>query len=396
MAGGHAAVPRRRRLTAGWPCLDVGCGDGQVTHRDGARLRARTRRRGRRRRRGGARRRARGGGAGRRDGEFVDDDAARPLGSGAFDLAYARLVLSHLVDPSAVVRAMCLRGATGRCRGRRGPVHRDAAQRAAGARARPAAGVYSATVRFHGGDPTIGPRLPALLAAAGLPTCARPPSPTGWRPRETSCSWPRNCGQHARVHPRQGRRRLTSPTSSPPTPPRRTGPTPRSSRPGPTRCPAGGPGADGDGNGRSGDRAGELRRREPRGGVVLLARRRRVPRGPAVARFRYLPGPRERRAPLGGIRGRPRPGHRDVGAGGPRRGKRAGRPRPRAWHRPRQAACRTTTSGATWSARGTASSATSARSTTRTRRCGPWAGLALSPIRHRVCRVCDRRKVSPR
>ena len=28
--------------------------------------------------------------------------------------------------------------------------------------------VYSATVRAHGGDPTIGPRLPALLAAVGL------------------------------------------------------------------------------------------------------------------------------------------------------------------------------------------------------------------------------------
>jgi hypothetical protein len=28
--------------------------------------------------------------------------------------------------------------------------------------------VYSATVRAHGGDPTIGPRLPALFAAAGL------------------------------------------------------------------------------------------------------------------------------------------------------------------------------------------------------------------------------------
>jgi hypothetical protein len=28
--------------------------------------------------------------------------------------------------------------------------------------------LYGATVRFRGGDPTIGPRLPALLAAAGL------------------------------------------------------------------------------------------------------------------------------------------------------------------------------------------------------------------------------------
>jgi hypothetical protein len=28
--------------------------------------------------------------------------------------------------------------------------------------------VYGATIRFHGGDPRIGPRLRALLAAAGL------------------------------------------------------------------------------------------------------------------------------------------------------------------------------------------------------------------------------------
>jgi hypothetical protein len=28
--------------------------------------------------------------------------------------------------------------------------------------------IYSATVRFHGGDPTIGPRLRALLSDAGL------------------------------------------------------------------------------------------------------------------------------------------------------------------------------------------------------------------------------------
>jgi hypothetical protein len=30
------------------------------------------------------------------------------------------------------------------------------------------AAVYAATVRRHGGDPTIGPRLPAMLEAAGL------------------------------------------------------------------------------------------------------------------------------------------------------------------------------------------------------------------------------------
>ena len=112
-------------LTTGWSCLDVGCGDGQVT-------------------------------------------IAMARAAGAFDLAYARLVLSHLVDPSAVVRGMASEVRpggvvavedlfTGTLRSEPPAPALDRLQ-----------DVYSATVRFHGGDPTIGPRLPALLAAAGL------------------------------------------------------------------------------------------------------------------------------------------------------------------------------------------------------------------------------------
>jgi 2-polyprenyl-3-methyl-5-hydroxy-6-metoxy-1,4-benzoquinol methylase len=91
-------------LTTGWSCLDVGCGDGQVTI-------AMARAAGPDARVVGvdvdaealdvARTATAEAGV---TAEFIDDDAAHPLGSGAFDLAYARLVLSHLVDPSAVVR----------------------------------------------------------------------------------------------------------------------------------------------------------------------------------------------------------------------------------------------------------------------------------------------------
>jgi len=155
-------------LATGWSCLDVGCGDGQVTVAmaqaagpdarvvgidvDAEALEV-------------ARTAAAQAGV---TAAFIADDAAHPLGTGAFDLAYARLVLSHLVDPSAVVRAMASEVRpggvvavedlfTGMLRSEPPAPALDRLQ-----------DVYSATVRFHGGDPTIGPRLPALLAAAGL------------------------------------------------------------------------------------------------------------------------------------------------------------------------------------------------------------------------------------
>ena len=155
-------------LASGWACLDVGCGDGQVTvamarvagpsgrvvgvdidvealelareavHRAGV------------------------------SAEFVRVDAARPLATEAFDLAYARLLLSHLVDPPAAVRAM-------RAEVRPGGAVAVEDLFVGTLRSEPPAPaldrlqeVYSATVRFHGGDPTIGPRLRALLSASGL------------------------------------------------------------------------------------------------------------------------------------------------------------------------------------------------------------------------------------
>jgi ubiquinone/menaquinone biosynthesis C-methylase UbiE len=155
-------------LTSGWACLDVGCGDGQVTV---AMARA-----------AGPDGRAVGvdidaealevaRGAAERAGvsaEFIHADAARPISTGGFDLAYSRLLLSHLVDPAAAVRAM-------RDEVRPGGAVAVEDLFVGTLRSDPPAPaldrlqeVYSATVRFHGGDPTIGPRLRALLSASGL------------------------------------------------------------------------------------------------------------------------------------------------------------------------------------------------------------------------------------
>jgi SAM-dependent methyltransferase len=168
MASATAAFLSRIGVGAGWRCLDVGCGDGQVTlelaravGRDGrvvgididegalavAREAARQ-----------ARVRA----------EFVCADAAEPFQLDAFDLVYSRLLLSHLADPVATLRAMrsAVRAGrwvavedlfTGTLRAEPPAPALDRLQ-----------DVYSATVRAHGGDPTIGPRLRALLSVAGL------------------------------------------------------------------------------------------------------------------------------------------------------------------------------------------------------------------------------------
>jgi ubiquinone/menaquinone biosynthesis C-methylase UbiE len=155
-------------LASGWACLDVGCGDGQVTI-----AMART-----------------AGPGGRAVGvdvdaealdlareeakreelstEFVEHDAARPIATEAFDLAYARLLLSHLVDPAAAVRAMRAEVRPGGTVAVEdlfvGTLHSDPPAPALDR----LQDVYCATVRFHGGDPTIGPRLRALLRASGL------------------------------------------------------------------------------------------------------------------------------------------------------------------------------------------------------------------------------------
>jgi ubiquinone/menaquinone biosynthesis C-methylase UbiE len=152
----------------GWQCLDVGCGDGQVTLElartagptgkavgididEGALAIARQAAQD----------------AGLR-ADFVCADATEPPRREAFDIAYSRLLLSHLADPVVALRAM-------RSAVRAGGVVAVEDLFTGSLRSEPPApeldrlqDVYSATVRAHGGDPTIGPRLPALLAAVGL------------------------------------------------------------------------------------------------------------------------------------------------------------------------------------------------------------------------------------
>lgn len=168
MASATAAFLSRLGVGAGWRCLDVGCGDGHVTlalaravgadgHVVGLDIDE------------GALAIARDAAqdAGLRP-EFVCADGAETFRRDTFDLAYSRLLLSHLADPVAVLRAM--RSAvrvggrvavedlfTGTLRAEPPAPALDRLQ-----------DVYSATVRSHGGDPTIGPRLRALLTAAGL------------------------------------------------------------------------------------------------------------------------------------------------------------------------------------------------------------------------------------
>jgi hypothetical protein len=100
--------------------------------------------------------------------EFVEADATESIERDAFDLAYSRLLLEHLVDPFGALRSMSMEVRPG------GWVATEDLFLGT-LRSEPPApaldrlqDVYGATIRFHGGDPTIGPRLRALLAAAGL------------------------------------------------------------------------------------------------------------------------------------------------------------------------------------------------------------------------------------
>jgi ubiquinone/menaquinone biosynthesis C-methylase UbiE len=168
MEAATAAFLARAGLAAGTASLDVGCGDGQVTVAMG--------------RLAGPRGLAVGmdvdadvlaiaQAAAARAGvraRFVRADVACLGATGAFDLVYARLVLSHLIDPCAALRAM-------RAAARPGGAVAVEDLNLGTLRSEPPSpaldelqAVYGATVRFHGGDPTIGPRLRALLAACGL------------------------------------------------------------------------------------------------------------------------------------------------------------------------------------------------------------------------------------
>lgn len=156
-------------LTPGWSCLDVGCGGGQVSLELARRVGP--------------------------DGLVVGVDlseymvaqaahAADQAGLGnvrfqaadvyalpfqdAFDLAYARLLLSYLAEPVLALRAMAAAVVEGGV-----VVVEDLFTDSL--RSEPATPalddlrrIYGAAVRAHAGDPTIGPRLPALFRIAGL------------------------------------------------------------------------------------------------------------------------------------------------------------------------------------------------------------------------------------
>lgn len=153
---------------SGATALDVGCGDGQITLRLGRLVGPTGRVLGIDDDPGAIAIARQAAGADAGTVAFREADARVPAGTDEFDLAYSRLLLSHLVDPMNVVQAMRAAVKPG------GVVAvEDLFTPALAAEPRvPAlddlAELYAATVRRHGGDPTIGPRLVAHLTAGGL------------------------------------------------------------------------------------------------------------------------------------------------------------------------------------------------------------------------------------
>ena len=164
-----AALFDRVGVGAGMRCLDVGCGSGDVTFElarrvgmdghvvgadlDNVKLAL-------------ARRDA--GASGLRNVEFRNVNVSKLDAAPEFDLIYARYLLTHLTDPA---------GALAKWRSLLRPagviVLED--MDATGMLSYPPSRayqrmveLYTKTVQSRGADPNIGPRLPGLLAGAGL------------------------------------------------------------------------------------------------------------------------------------------------------------------------------------------------------------------------------------
>ena len=169
---GTAAFLAGLGLRAGWRCLDVGCGHGQVSVLLAGRVRP-------------------GGqvvgidadraslAVARQNAALVDarvtflnaDSSWLPVARGGFDLAYSRLLLGHLAEPVETLRAMAAAVRPGGAVAVE-DIYFGYPARDVAAEVSPGFAAFleliSMTIRVRGGDPMIGPRLPALLAAAGL------------------------------------------------------------------------------------------------------------------------------------------------------------------------------------------------------------------------------------
>lgn len=163
------AVLKRAELQPGWNCLDVGCGGGDVT-REIARI-------------VGAQGRVVGCdidavqldlaqtetlAAGFENVEFRNLNIATTAPAERFDCVYSRFLLTHLSSPEAVIgrlRECLLPGGLLVIEDIDFPGHFSYPASPALARY---VELYMQTVRHNGGDPEIGPKLPAMISDAGF------------------------------------------------------------------------------------------------------------------------------------------------------------------------------------------------------------------------------------
>jgi SAM-dependent methyltransferase len=200
-------------------CLDVGCGGGDVTiplarlaprgrvvatDIDEVKLEL-------------ARDEARA--AGVENVEFRLEDVTKPPRRAEwFDLVYARFLLTHLADPAESVARLVTRLQPGGvlvvedidCSGHFG--HPDSAA------FRRYVELYTGAARARGGDPEIGPKLPGLLARAGLDGLGmNVVQPAGFDgdPRPAPRSRPTTCSGGSSSSTGGGERRRSSATCGP-------------------------------------------------------------------------------------------------------------------------------------------------------------------------------------
>jgi ubiquinone/menaquinone biosynthesis C-methylase UbiE len=169
MSDASARLFREIGVAEGWNCLDVGSGGGQVALALGGLVG----------RSGSVTGVDVGEGAvhtattaaresGSENVEFEPGDVYALPFKERFDLAYARLLLVYLTEPVAAIRAMAAAVRPGGVVAVEDIFSDDLRSEPETPALADLRRIYGATVRAHGGDPTIGPRLAAMFHAAGL------------------------------------------------------------------------------------------------------------------------------------------------------------------------------------------------------------------------------------